>query len=540
LSELDQPAPPPVLALDIGGTKLAVGVVTGDGAVHGLVIEPTPRTGDWRPAVNLLFDMGRRSLRQADAGPIRAVGIACGGPLDAPTGMLLNPPHLPGWVGVPIGPLAAEAFGVPFALENDATAAAVAEHRLGAGRGTSTMLYLTVSTGIGGGAIVNGTLHRGAAGNGGEFGHVMVRRGGRLCSCGRHGCVEAYASGTSIAERAREALAADRNSTLATLPVVTAADVASAASAGDRLAGAVWAETVSLLGSAVTDLVNVFEPDMVVLGGGVTRSGALLLDPVRELVAREAMPPAARAARVQLARLGDLVGVVGAGIIAQELPPRGPRAPETSSTPSASPDGTSPTRSAEMADWLRSHLDEHVTVAGAMDDLTEDIRATGALVCEKLAAGGTVYTFGNGGSAADAQHLTGELVGHFKRERRPLPAVTLSTDPSTMTCIANDYSYEDVFARQIDALARPGDIVVAFTTSGRSANVVAALAAGQARGATTLLFAGGDGGPARIHADQTLLVPSKSTQRIQEMHTLMLHVISEMVDAWAAGEEPVL
>ena len=195
-------------------------------------------------------------------------------------------------------------------------------------------------------------------------------------------------------------------------------------------------------------------------------------------------------------------------------------------------------RSADMADWLRSHLDEHQAVAEAMDTLAEEIRATGALVCERLAAGGTVYTFGNGGSAADAQHLTGELVGHFRRDRRPLPAVTLSTDPSAMTCIANDYSYADVFARQVDALARPGDVVVAFTTTGRSANVTTALAAAQARGATTLLFAGGDGGPARIHADRTLLVPSKNTQRIQEMHTLMLHVISEMVDAWAAGEEP--
>jgi phosphoheptose isomerase len=299
--------------------------------------------------------------------------------------------------------------------------------------------------------------------------------------------------------------------------------VATAATAGDRLAAAVWAETVDLLGAAVTDLVNVFEPDFVVLGGGVTRSGAMLLDPVRALVAREAMPPAAGAVRVELAGLGDLVGVVGAGLIAQALFP-------SPSTPSK--------KSGDMADWLESHLDEHVAVAEAMSTLTADIRAAGELVCEKLAAGGTVYTLGNGGSAADAQHLTGELVGHFKRDRRPLRAVTLSTDPSAITCIANDYSYEDVFARQVEALAGPGDVVVAFTTSGRSPNVTAALTAAQARGAFTLLFAGGDGGPAGVHADRILLVPSKSTQRIQEMHTLMLHVISEMVDAWAAGEEP--
>jgi glucokinase len=528
--------PRPVLALDIGGTKLAAAVVTTDGRTHGLVVEPTPRGGDWRAATRQLFDMGRRAIRQAQVGAVQAVGIGCGGPLDAPSGLLLCPPHLPGWVKVPIGPLAAEAFGVPFALQNDATAAAIAEYRFGAGRGTSTMLYLTVSTGVGGGAIVNGSLHRGAAGNGGEFGHLTVHRGGRLCSCGRRGCIEAYASGTSIADRAREALAAGTPSALTAVPTVTAADVAAAAAAGDPLARAVWEETANLLGVAVTDLVNVFEPDLVVLGGGVTRSGPMLLDPVRELVAEEAMPPAARAARVVLAELGDLACVVGAGIIAHAVV-TGDDAIVAGGGPRQH-GHTSSTGSARMSSWLETQLEEHVAVAETMAALSEDIRSAGALVCERLAAGGTVYTFGNGGSAADAQHLTGELVGHFKRDRRALRAVTLSTDPSAMTCIANDYSYADVFKRQVEALARPGDVVVAFTTSGRSANVIEALAAAQAQGATTLLFAGGGGSPANMYADRTLLVPSKSTQRVQEMHTLMLHVISEMVDAWAAGEEP--
>jgi glucokinase len=311
--------PGPVLALDIGGTKLAAAVVTADGAAHGLVVEPTRREDGWGVVTRRLFDMGRRAVETAAVGQIRAVGIACGGPLVAPTGLLLCPPHLPGWIDVPIGPLATDAFGVPFALDNDATVAAIAEHRFGAGRGTTTMLYLTVSTGIGGGAIVNGSPHRGAAGNGGEFGHLTVHRGGRRCSCGRRGCVEAYASGTSIALRAREELAGGASSTMAALPMPTAADVSAAAVAGDPLAVAIWAETVDLLGAAVTDLVNVFEPDLVVLGGGVTRSAAMLIDPIRELVAREALTPAARAVPIVRAALGGLVCVVGAGIIGYDL-----------------------------------------------------------------------------------------------------------------------------------------------------------------------------------------------------------------------------
>jgi D-sedoheptulose 7-phosphate isomerase len=191
-----------------------------------------------------------------------------------------------------------------------------------------------------------------------------------------------------------------------------------------------------------------------------------------------------------------------------------------------------------MPDWLHAQLADHVAVAQALPDLAESVRSVGALLCDTFERGGVVYTCGNGGSAADAQHLTGEFIGRYKRNRRPLPAVTLSTDPSALTCIANDYSYDDVFSRQVEALSRPGDVVIAFTTSGRSPSVVTALAAARAKGATTVLFGGHDGGPALDHADHALLVPSSVTPRIQEMHTLMLHVISEMVDAWAAGEEP--
>jgi D-sedoheptulose 7-phosphate isomerase len=187
---------------------------------------------------------------------------------------------------------------------------------------------------------------------------------------------------------------------------------------------------------------------------------------------------------------------------------------------------------------MTAQLADHVAVAEQVQKIADEVRAVGTLLCTAFERGGTVYTFGNGGSAADAQHLSGELIGHYKRDRRPLPSVTLSTDATVMTCIANDYGYDDVFSRQVTALARPGDVVIGFTTSGRSPNVVTALAAARANGAATVLFGGGDGGPAREHADHVLLSPSTQTPRIQEMHTLMLHVISEMVDAWAAGEEP--
>jgi glucokinase len=307
----------PVLALDIGGTKLAVAVVTEDGRTHAYLIEPTRREEGPGAVIARLFAMGQRAIEDAALGPVAAVGISCGGPLDAVSGVLLSPLHLPGWIDVPIVDLAQAEFGVPAVLENDATAAVLAEHRYGIARGADVALYLTISTGVGGGAIMHGRLHRGAAGNGGEFGHIMVRPGGRLCMCGRFGCLEGYASGTSIAVRAAEAVAAsDRSSVLAALPAIRGEDVSAAARAGDPVAVAVWEETVAVLGQAITDLVNTFEPNVVVLGGGVTRSGAQLLDPVRAIVRRDAMPPAAAAARVELAALGDEVCVVGAAALA--------------------------------------------------------------------------------------------------------------------------------------------------------------------------------------------------------------------------------
>ena len=188
---------------------------------------------------------------------------------------------------------------------------------------------------------------------------------------------------------------------------------------------------------------------------------------------------------------------------------------------------------------LQDHLTGHLAAAHAMAALLPAVHEVAEMLCQRFASGGHVYTFGNGGSAADAQHFTGEIIGHYKRSRRALPAVTLSTDPTVMTCIANDYAYADVFARQISALARPNDVVAAFTTSGRSANVVTGLKAAHLAGATTVLFGGSGGGPAAEHADYLLLSPSAQTPRTQEMHTLMLHMISDHVDAWAASVDLV-
>jgi D-sedoheptulose 7-phosphate isomerase len=189
-----------------------------------------------------------------------------------------------------------------------------------------------------------------------------------------------------------------------------------------------------------------------------------------------------------------------------------------------------------MAEQSVDALAEHLALAIQVEQLLPRVDEVGDLLVGALAVAGRIYTFGNGGSAVDANHFAEELVGRFQRERRPLPAQSLANDSAAITCIANDYSFDEVFERQVRAFARPGDVVLAFSTSGRSENVVRGLAAARELGATTVLLGGGDGGPAAAHADHALVVPSSSTARIQEMHVFLLHVLIDKIDRWAAGE----
>ena len=185
-------------------------------------------------------------------------------------------------------------------------------------------------------------------------------------------------------------------------------------------------------------------------------------------------------------------------------------------------------------DDARAAVDAHVDLVGRIDSLlpvAADV-AQGIIACYER--GGRVYTIGNGGSAADSLHFAEELVARFRRERRPLAAQSLAADPTVLTCIANDFDFGDLFARQVRAFVREGDVVIGFTTSGRSPNVVDGLAVARELGAVTVVFGGGTGMPAAGHADHALVVPSDSTARVQEMHVLLLHIVLEQVDRWAA------
>jgi D-sedoheptulose 7-phosphate isomerase len=183
-------------------------------------------------------------------------------------------------------------------------------------------------------------------------------------------------------------------------------------------------------------------------------------------------------------------------------------------------------------------LTEHRRVADAMiASLVPSIDAAGALLVARLLAGGKVLAFGNGGSAADAQHFVAELVGRYRRERRALPAIALTVDPSIVTAISNDYGFDDVFARQVRAHARPGDLAFGLSTSGNSENVCRALDAAREAGAGTVALTGGSGGRMTAAADLCVVVPSAETPRIQEAHIAILHILCDLVDGAFPGDD---
>lgn len=301
------------LALDIGATKLAVALVEADGGIRRIDRTPTLRDDGPDAVLDRLFALADRVL---DGVTPSAVGIACGGPLDTRAGVLLGSLHLPGWDHVEIGRLVEERLGAPAVLANDASAGAWGEFRVGAAKDAGSAVYLTVSSGLGGGAVLGGRLLVGATTNGGEFGHVCVRPGGRRCTCGRLGCAEAYVAGTQLVERAREAMGSGRATALTDVQNLDAAAIVRLA-ADDDLARELWADALDCLGQVVTDLVNVLEPEVVVLDGGLTREDALV-DAVRTAVAADAIAPIRQVVRIERAALGGAAPAVGAGLLALE------------------------------------------------------------------------------------------------------------------------------------------------------------------------------------------------------------------------------
>lgn len=314
-----------VLAFDLGGTKFAFGVVAEDGTVLGSGRVETWAEKGAAQAVSRVAAAAHQLLVQLQLQPsdLCAIGIASPGPLDTARGCVDGSPNLPGWTGYPIeGELSKSFGGLPARIDNDCNAAALGEYLFGAGKGKKNVIYITISTGIGGGAVIDGRLMRGSNGNAAELGHIPLTMDGPCCGCGNLGCWEAYASGTAIARRTREALSAGRASSITdfagSIEQVTTHHLFQALTQKDPLAVEIWDESIDYLGRGLGAVINTFNPDIIVVGGGVTAAGDALFVPMRAKANSYAFPRLAAVCTIVPAALGGNVGVVGAAACAFE------------------------------------------------------------------------------------------------------------------------------------------------------------------------------------------------------------------------------
>ncbi len=304
------------IAIDIGGTQIRAACYP-ENATTPLSVEKTAtHAAGATPLENLIAAV--RKVWPED-GEVAAIAAIAPGPLNPYTGIIIEAPNIPGWEGLPLRQHLQDAFGVPVALGNDANLAALGEWKFGAGQGHHHLVYLTVSTGIGGGVIVDDHLILGLSGMAAELGHVVLLPDGPLCNCGHRGHLEALASGPGLARWAKEQLEAGVASSLPTDRPFSGKDVADAAKAGDALSIAALARAGKFLGMAIANFLAIFNPSIVIIGGGVSQSGELLFAPLRAAVHEYAMNEQyTDGLSIVPAALGDDVGLIGALALAVE------------------------------------------------------------------------------------------------------------------------------------------------------------------------------------------------------------------------------
>lgn len=304
-------------AIDLGGTNVRAIVAGLDGEIIGDRIQPSRAADGLEACLASIEEAMRKAAVEAnvDAASLRGIGICSAGWVDSQRGIVPAAPQLPGWHDVPLASIISERIGPPAILENDANAAALGEFAFGAGKGVRHLVYITVSTGIGGGIIADGKLYGGAKGSAGEIGHTIIDPNGPRCGCGNNGCLEALASGTAIARRGAEAAARGESPALAEAQEregkLSARHVGEAAEAGDAAAVAIFAEAGRYLGIALANLVNLLSPEAIILGGGVMKSKGLFLPLAENTMRGLALDEPLKYVRISLAELGDMAGPLG-------------------------------------------------------------------------------------------------------------------------------------------------------------------------------------------------------------------------------------
>jgi glucokinase len=312
------------LVIDLGGTKIASAIFSNNAIIARDNI-PTLAQKSVNQVISRLIKSTEYLLKETglSLSQIKSICIASAGIIDMDKGIVTASPNLPGWHNVLLRSKIKKHFGIETYLLNDASAAALGEYTLGAGKNRSNVIYITVSTGIGGGIIIEGELFLGTSGSAGEIGHMSIKENGPRCYCGNRGCLEILASGTAIAREAKRLVREGCKTSISgmvknKIENITAREVSIAAYNGDALAKKIVLEAATYLGIGMANVVNIFNPDMIIIGGGVSKMGELLFKPVRQQVFKRSFGLPAQTAVIIPSKLGDVAGLIGANIFASQ------------------------------------------------------------------------------------------------------------------------------------------------------------------------------------------------------------------------------
>lgn len=523
-----------VLGFDIGGTKCAVITAKYDGENIKLLEKRTCATDltvSPQKMIDKLMDIADGILeREPDA-----IGISCGGPLDSSKGIIMSPPNLKGWDEVHIVEQIESRFGVSVKLQNDANACALAEWRFGAGRECRNMVFLTFGTGLGAGLILNGKLYEGTNGNAGEVGHIRLESEGPI-GFGKQGSFEGFCSGGGIAQlgysMALESI--EKGEKVAyfnermTQKDITAATVAEAAKNGDKTAIEVYRTSGEMLGRGLAMIIDTLNPQRIVIGSIFARSGELLYDAMKKEIDKEALSLSSACCKIVPAMLQENIGDYAA--IATAL--------------------------GDSGRIDSSKIGELIKRYPVLSECKEDIENAVQIIENAYLDGKKLLLCGNGGSAADCEHISGELLKGFLKKRplsedkrkdmknnNPnmddsvldrlqggLPAIPLTSFSALSTAFCNDVDPSLVFAQEVLALGKSGDVLIAISTSGNSENVVNAANVAKSLGVRIISLTGKSGGKLREISDICICVPEKETFKVQELHLPVYHCICAMIE----------
>jgi glucokinase len=310
------------VGVDIGGTKVAAGLVNEKGEILNKVRKPMVATADAQTGLDAVLTAIHEVLQESSSDSVRGIGICSPGPLDPKRGVVINPPNLPCWRNFELAEEVRKVYSVPVKVDNDANAAALAEVLWGAGQGYNNVFYATIGTGIGSGIILDGKIFHGRTGAAAEAGHMGVDFNGPLCPCGKRGCIEVLASGPGIARRARQKVTSHPESALLTLAggtvdAVTGQIVNQAYAAGDPIAREVMEETIGLLAYWLGNIVDLLEPEVIVIGGGVSTTLAPWLEEIRSRWTGKVVNPWPDQVPLVLAHYGEEAGIAGAAALCE-------------------------------------------------------------------------------------------------------------------------------------------------------------------------------------------------------------------------------